>query len=193
MAWGVDNRLTWRGNSCKAGADAVGKDSPGGRGSEGSNKLPPAMLTRRWWWRRKSAPWMGTETGASWKVHWKRLDQNWRGIILNPLHVMAEPLDLTRRIPELEKQKLMLLSLAENSWRRGCPWDTEERMRNPQGDKTFCPASQLVFRPGAGLFTLLGLVSVCPVESAGGGDGRGRPLWWRWEAAGVLEWPEVVE
>ena len=49
-------------------------------------------------------------------------------------------------------------------------------MRNQQGEKTFLPASQLVFRPGAGLLTLLGFVSVHPVEPAGGGDRGWGPL-----------------
>ena len=70
----------------------------------------------------------------------------------------------------------MLRSLPENSCRKGRPRDTEERMRNRQGEKTFLPSGQLVFQPGAGLLTLLGLVSVCPVEPAGGGDGRWGPL-----------------
>ena len=65
---------------------------------------------------------------------------------------------------ELEKQRLKPWSLPENSW------------RNRQGEKTFLPASQLVFRPGAVLLTLLGFVSVCPVEPAGGGD-RGWGPW----------------
>ena len=33
----------------------------------------------------------------------KLLDPNWRGIILELLHVMVEPLAVTRQIPELEK------------------------------------------------------------------------------------------
>ena len=44
-------------------------------------------------------------------------------------------------------------------------------MRNQQGENTFLPAGQLVVQPEAGLFTLLGFVSMCPVEAAGGGDG----------------------
>ena len=31
------------------------------------------------------------------------MDLNWRGIILEPLHAMAEPLAVTRRIPKLEE------------------------------------------------------------------------------------------
>ena len=91
---------------------------------------------------------------------------------------MAEPLALIRPIPklELEKWKLMLQSLPENSLKRWCPLDPEERTRNRQGKTTFLSAGQLVFRPGAGLLTLLGLVSVCPVEPAGWGDGGLRPL-----------------
>ena len=49
-------------------------------------------------------------------------------------------------------------------------------MRNQQGEKTFLPTGQLVFRPGEGLLTFLGLVSVSPVELAGGEDGGWRPL-----------------
>ena len=49
-------------------------------------------------------------------------------------------------------------------------------MRNRQGEKTFLPAGQLVFRPGAGLLTLLGFVSVRPVELAVGGNRGWGPL-----------------
>ena len=59
-------------------------------------------------------------------------------------------------------------------------------MKNRQGEKTFLPIGQLVFRPVAELLTLLGLVSVCPVEPAGGGDTG-------WELDGVLERLELVE
>ena len=44
------------------------------------------------------------------------------------------------------------------------------------GRKKFLPACQLFFRSGAGLLTLLGLVSVCPVEPAGVGAGGWIPL-----------------
>ena len=49
-------------------------------------------------------------------------------------------------------------------------------MRNKQGEKMFLPAVQLVFQPGAGLLTLLGLFSLRPVEPAGGGEGGWRLL-----------------
>ena len=75
----------------------------------------------------------------------------------------------------LKKLKLMLWSLPENSWRReSLRYRREDE--EPAGRKKFLPANQLVFRPGVGLLTLLGLVSVCPVEPAGGGDRGWRPL-----------------
>ena len=49
-------------------------------------------------------------------------------------------------------------------------------MRNQQGEKKVSSMGQLVFRPGTGLLTLLGLISVCPVKPVSGGDRGWRPL-----------------
>ena len=42
--------------------------------------------------------------------------------------------------------------------------------------RTLGDSTLLLYRFCAMFFQLLGLVSVCPVEQAGGGDGGGRPL-----------------
>ena len=95
---------------------------------------------------------------------------------------MAEPLAVTRRIPELEEDAGAGKTETEapESTRKFLEERVSLRYRRedeePAGRKKFLPASQLVFRPGAGLLTLLGFVSVRPVEPAGGGDRGWGPL-----------------
>ena len=93
---------------------------------------------------------------------------------------MAEPLAVTRWIPELEEDAGAgkRETEAPESTRKFLEERVSLRYRREDeelaGRKKFLPAGQLVFRPGAGLLTLLGFVFVRPVEPAGGGD-RG---WW---------------
>ena len=95
---------------------------------------------------------------------------------------MAELLPVTRWIPELVE--VAGAGKTETDAPESTRKFQEERVslryrrkkEKQAGRKNFLPASQLVFRPGAGLLTLLGLVSVCPVEPAGGEDGGWRPL-----------------
>ena len=96
---------------------------------------------------------------------------------------MVEPLAVTKRIPELEEDAGAgnTETDAPESTRKFLEKRVSLRSRREDEElagrkKTFLPAGQLVFRPGAGLLTLLGLVSMYPVEPAGGGDGGWRPL-----------------
>ena len=55
------------------------------------------------------------------------MNPNWRGIILEPLYVMVEPLVVTRQIPKLEEDagpgntETDALESTKNSRRRECP------------------------------------------------------------------------
>ena len=95
---------------------------------------------------------------------------------------MGEPLAVTRRIPEQEEDAgaRKTETDAPESTRKFLEERVSLRYRSEDeelaGRNNFLPTGQLVFRPGAGWLTLQGLVSVCPVEPAGGGDGGGRPL-----------------
>ena len=116
--------------------------------------------------------------------------------VLDPLHVMAEPLALTRRIPELEEDAGA--GKTETDGPESTRKFLEERVslryrredEEPAGRKKFLPTSHLVFQPGAGLLTLLRVscgTSMWRRRGMGTSDGGERQLgcwngrrWWNW-------------
>ena len=90
---------------------------------------------------------------------------------------MAEPLAVTRWIPELEEDAGAGKSETDalESTRKFLEERVSLRYRRedeePVGRKNFLPAGQVVFLPGAGLLILLGLVSVCGTSKQEGKTG----------------------
>ena len=92
------------------------------------------------------------------------LDSNWRGIILDPLYVMAEPLAVTRWIPEMEEVAGAgkTETDAQESTRKFLEERVTLRYRREDEElaerKNISSRRPVSFRSGAGLPTLLGLV-----------------------------------
>ena len=96
---------------------------------------------------------------------------------------MAEPLAVTRQIPELEEEDAGA-GKTETEALESTRKFLEERVsltyrredEEPAGRNNVSSCWPVIFRPGTGLLTLLGFVSVSPVEPAGGGDRGCGPL-----------------
>ena len=95
---------------------------------------------------------------------------------------MAEPLVVTRQIPELEedagagKTETDALESTRKFLEEKVSLKFRREDEEPAGRKNVSYCRPVSFLTRTGLLTLLGLVSVCLVEPAGGGDKGGGPL-----------------
>ena len=102
--FGVERRFAWNGAEVESGT--VGRTMDGEVGESELKTLWFATSNNRLKCFKKSAPRMGTATGASWKGHSNLLSPNRRGIIREPEQESKEPSAVSNLTPdEVEEER----------------------------------------------------------------------------------------